>query len=49
MQQRIHMQDQVINCIAMLMNDQNEKIKQAADDIVTFVLIVAVLALGVVW
>ena len=43
------MQDQVSNRIEMIMNDQYEKIKQAADDIATFVLVLTVLTLGVVW
>ena len=49
MQQKIHMQDQVNNRIQMLMNEQHEKIKQVADDIATFALVLVVLALGVVW
>ncbi len=49
MQHRIHMQDQVSNRIQIIMNEQHEKIKQAANDIATFVLVVVVLALGVVW
>ena len=49
MKQKIHMQDQVTNRISMIMGEQHEKIKQAADDIATFVLVVVVLALGVVW
>ena len=49
MQQKIHMQDQVSNRITMLMNEQHEKIKQAADDIATFVLVLTVLTLGIVW
>ena len=49
MQQKTHMQDQVTNRIAMLMNEQHKKLKQTTDDIATFILVVAVLALGVVW
>jgi len=43
------MQDQVTNRIAMLMNEQHENLKQVFDDIATFVLVVTVLALGIVW
>lgn len=43
------MQDQITNRIALIMNEQHEKLKTAAEDVATFVLVVAVLALGVVW
>jgi len=49
MQQKIHMQDQVTNRIQMLMNEQYQEIKQAADDIASFVLIAVILAIGLVW
>ena len=49
MQQKIHMQDQVTNRIAMLMNEQHEKIKQAADDVFSLVFVVVILAVGLVW
>jgi len=43
------MQDQVTNRIQMLMNEQYQEIKQAADDIASFVLIAVILAIGLVW
>jgi len=49
MQQKIHMQDQVTNRIQMLMGEQYQEMKQAADDVVSFVLIAVILAIGLVW
>jgi len=49
MQQKIHMQDQVTNRIQMLMDEQYQELKQAADDIASFVLIAVILAIGLVW
>ncbi|MCF7970297.1 MAG: hypothetical protein K9L22_03910 [Methylococcaceae bacterium] len=49
MQQKIHMQDQVTNRIQMIMDEQCQEIKQAADSAASFVLIVVILAIGIVW
>jgi len=49
MSQKIHMQDQVTNRIQMLMGEQYQEIKQTADDVASFVLIAAILAIGLVW
>ena len=49
MQQKIHMQDQVTNRIQIIMDEQYQEIKQAADDVASFVLIALILAIGLVW
>ena len=49
MQQKIHMQDQVTNRIEMIMNDHYEFMKQVVDDVISFILVVVILAIGVLW
>ena len=49
MQQKIHMQDQVSNRIDMIMGDQQRWFKQVIDDIVTFAVVITILAIGIIW
>lgn len=43
------MQDQVTNRIQIIMDEQYQEIKQAADSAASFVLIVTILAIGIIW
>jgi len=43
------MKDQVTNRIEMIMNDQYEFMKQVVDDVISFILVMVILAIGVLW
>jgi len=43
------MQDQVTNRIEMIMNDHYQSMKQIADDVASFILVVVILAIGLLW
>ncbi|BCG63582.1 MAG: hypothetical protein methR_P1310 [Methyloprofundus sp.] len=49
MQHNIHMQDQVTNRIELIMGDQRLWMRRILEDLMTFSLITAMLAVGIVW